>query len=313
MLTQKNVYDRNKESQIVLVETGHEEKPDNNVEELSDWSDEFEPIPDVMANQLIGTDYITESPFLEEYRNMIKQNVFFEEPIIGKTSEAFRCKEKYRTSIVDWIISINKGFNFFEETVFLAISLFDRICRSRLIVKGHLQLYASTCLFIASKMEETSTPTLSDFIYICENAYQESEFIECERIILRTLKFDVAYHTSFTCINTINERESSEKANSPQSFVREALFLPSYGITKPCVIALASVFLSNHTWGIHQDIMALAPKGIVVNPFEVFSCAQKICSSLQNPKTKACKKSMRFPETDVDFGNNIKFEDMLAL
>ena len=64
------------------------------------------------------------------------------------------------------------------------------------IAKEHLQLVGVTAMLIASKYEEIYYPQLHDFVYITDNSYTDSEVRDMERIILRTLGYNLATPTS---------------------------------------------------------------------------------------------------------------------
>ena len=59
------------------------------------------------------------------------------------------------------------------------------------IARTKLQLVGVAAMFLTAKIEEVYAPALSDFVYITDNAYTESEIRQMELRIVRALKFDL--------------------------------------------------------------------------------------------------------------------------
>ena len=59
------------------------------------------------------------------------------------------------------------------------------------IARTKLQLVGVSAMFLTAKIEEVYAPALSDFVYITDNAYTESEIRQMELRIVRALKFDL--------------------------------------------------------------------------------------------------------------------------
>jgi hypothetical protein len=61
----------------------------------------------------------------------------------------------YRTKLVDWMMEVMHVFECEAETIFLSLSLFDSFLNtSKNISKDKLHLICTTCIYIASKMED---------------------------------------------------------------------------------------------------------------------------------------------------------------
>ena len=74
--------------------------------------------------------------------------------------------------------------------------LFHPLCRflaleGRSIPRAKLQLVGVSAMFLVSKIEEIYAPSISDFVYITDNAYSESEIRQMELRIIRALNFDL--------------------------------------------------------------------------------------------------------------------------
>lgn len=54
-----------------------------------------------------------------------------------------------------------------------------------------LQLAGVTAMLVASKYEEMFSPDVGDFAYITDNAYSKCQILEMERVVLRSIKFQL--------------------------------------------------------------------------------------------------------------------------
>merc|ERR1712111_338375 len=61
----------------------------------------------------------------------------------------------------------------------------------RSIPRAKLQLVGVSAMFLISKIEEVYAPAISDFVYITDNAYTDSEIRKMELRIIRALDFDL--------------------------------------------------------------------------------------------------------------------------
>jgi G2/mitotic-specific cyclin-B, other len=96
-----------------------------------------------------------------------------------------------RGILIDWLIDVHKKFKLKLETLFLSINLIDRICQITAIAKHRFQLLGITSLFIASKYEEIYPPFLSDFAFVCAEAYTQSDILNMETEVLKLIDFNI--------------------------------------------------------------------------------------------------------------------------
>ena len=68
--------------------------------------------------------------------------------------------------------------------------------------KHQLQLIGVTAMLIASKYEEVYHPLTSDFAYITDNTYTAQDIRQMERIILRTIGYNIASPTPTHTLST---------------------------------------------------------------------------------------------------------------
>ncbi|KAJ3144714.1 hypothetical protein HDU89_008086 [Geranomyces variabilis] len=102
-----------------------------------------------------------------------------------------------RQTLITWLVQVHAQYNLQPETLYLAISIIDRISSVRPVTKSHYQLIGTTALWIAAKYEENHgrVPSLKNLAFICTNNYLESEFVATERLMLRLLGFDLGHPT----------------------------------------------------------------------------------------------------------------------
>ena len=73
------------------------------------------------------------------------------------------------------------------------------------------QLVAISSLLIASKYEDTNSPSISDLIYISKNIYTHNDIIAMEKDILNILNFDIfsvssyQFFSFFYLVSNLNE------------------------------------------------------------------------------------------------------------
>lgn len=217
----------------------------------------------------------------DDYRTLAFSNAIEAEKlyVAAQGPKDFRkIKASNRSILVDWMIHACDEMRCLDETLFLSVSLFDRVAAINPIKKCHIQLFGSTCMWIASKMEETLIPAISDFMYLCGNAYVESEFIDCERVILRLLKFSVAATTPLFYLNAVlkNYADGASAISSWASFFCcSALLSENYGTMRPSVVAVTSMFLAycvlNKTGSMLEYEVDIA---------EVAECAEQITTAV---------------------------------
>lgn len=59
------------------------------------------------------------------------------------------------------------------------------------VSRRKLQLAGVTAMLVASKYEEMYAPEVGDFAYITDNAYTKCQILEMERVVLRTIRFQL--------------------------------------------------------------------------------------------------------------------------
>ena len=99
--------------------------------------------------------------------------------------------ERMRSILIDWLIEVHQKFKLVPETLYLTVNVIDRYLEKASISRQKLQLLGVTALLLASKYEEIYPPEISDFIYICDNAYDKEEILAMEENILKVLCYQM--------------------------------------------------------------------------------------------------------------------------
>ncbi|KAL7442000.1 hypothetical protein ACHAXM_008204 [Skeletonema potamos] len=138
--------------------------------------------------------------------------------------------EECRKKIVDWYFKVVGVLNISTECVWRATNLLDRyLCSGKgLSVKAVsdrrlFQLASMVSLYMAIKVYEGKTMTISSLELICRNHYTTSEFVSMEHDILFALNWTLAATTT------------------PMDFVRYALLLQSDLIDPSAMASILAV------------------------------------------------------------------------
>jgi hypothetical protein len=154
---------------------------------------------------------------------------------------------KMRSVLVDWVIEIHYLFQLLPETLFLAVNIIDRFLSARTVVLGKLQLVGITSLFIATKFEEMSCPTMQDFLFMTDNAVKEDELIKAERFILQVLDFQLCYPNPMNFLRRLctDELKCDVHTRTLAKYFMEISCIDHQFIgIRPSKIAAASLWLS---------------------------------------------------------------------
>lgn len=166
-------------------------------------------------------------------------NYFDEDTPRGDIDEA--CRE----AIVTWLTRVQEALSFEPETVWIAMSFFDRYLSSgkgnshaTLASKCQFQLAAITAFYTAVKIYEPVVLDVDMLVQICRGSYRNSDIIGMEQDLLSALNWRVAVHTPMDVARCLVEllparlspRTAEQLLEACQRHVRAALsdvaFLP---------------------------------------------------------------------------------------
>lgn len=101
-----------------------------------------------------------------------------------------------RTILVDWLVDVVQEYGLSDETLHLTVHYIDNFLALLPVQRSKLQLVGITCMFIAAKYEERSPPSIHEFVYITDTAYERTELLQMEGLVLSTLRFNLCGITS---------------------------------------------------------------------------------------------------------------------
>lgn len=102
-----------------------------------------------------------------------------------------------RALLVDWMVEIQESFELNHETLYLGVKIVDIYLSRAVVDKDSLQLLGAAALFIASKYDERVPPTVDDFQYICDGAYQRRQIILMEMTVFKEIGYDLGIPLSY--------------------------------------------------------------------------------------------------------------------
>ena len=111
-----------------------------------------------------------------------------------------------RAILIDWLIEVNKRFNFQEETIYKAIYIIDSYLSKRIIKRKYLQLLGITSLIISAKLNEIYLPKISNYSDITDKAYDQEEIKKMEEEIIKTLNFNLLVPTPLSFYEIISQK-----------------------------------------------------------------------------------------------------------
>ncbi|KAL9685501.1 hypothetical protein QQ045_022951 [Rhodiola kirilowii] len=103
-----------------------------------------------------------------------------------------------RGVLVDWLVEVSDEYELCSETLYLTVSYIDRYLSVNAVNRQKLQLLGVSCMLIAAKYEEISTPTVDDFCYITDNTCSKDEVVKMEAAVLKSLNFELGNPTAKT-------------------------------------------------------------------------------------------------------------------
>ncbi|KAK3236573.1 hypothetical protein CYMTET_53294 [Cymbomonas tetramitiformis] len=105
--------------------------------------------------------------------------------------------EKMRSILIDWLVEVHLKFKLMPETLFLTTNLIDRFLQKEQVTRKNLQLVGMTSMLLAAKYEEIWAPEVKDFVYISDKAYNRTQILDMEKLMLRRLKFNLTVPTAY--------------------------------------------------------------------------------------------------------------------
>ena len=129
-----------------------------------------------------------------------------------------------RRTLLQWLVAVNRQFQFTLDTLCLALSVMDRFLTVQPINKDCLQLVGLTSFFIAAKQEEVEPPEISELVSLCARSYSAKQFRWMEFIILSHVKFELMVPTlAFFLDHLIETGDPERRQIWPRELTRKLM------------------------------------------------------------------------------------------
>ena len=158
----------------------------------------------------IGKEFLTE--ILVGLKKDEKINIPSYSNNLFKYQDSSEINEKHRAVVIEWLSYIIHYFSQSNETLFMSVNIMDRYISKKKITLNNYQLVAISSYLIASKYEDTNTPSINDLIYISKDIYTHNDIINMEIDILSTLNFDIfsvssyQFYSFFYLVSNLNNK-----------------------------------------------------------------------------------------------------------
>eukprot|EP00020_Sapocribrum_chincoteaguense_P000147 CAMPEP_0170750628 /NCGR_PEP_ID=MMETSP0437-20130122/11030_1 /TAXON_ID=0 /ORGANISM="Sexangularia sp." /LENGTH=353 /DNA_ID=CAMNT_0011089631 /DNA_START=32 /DNA_END=1090 /DNA_ORIENTATION=- len=151
-----------------------------------------------------------------------------------------------RALLIDWMAEVCQKFRLLSETLFLSVYIVDKFLSTQQVPRQRLQLVGVTALLVAAKVEEISSPLVSDFVYICDSAFSTDQILSLEIELLTVLGFNLTPATTLHFVRRFSKAARSDSRTHTLSKYITELALIDYAMLnfKPSLIAASAVYIA---------------------------------------------------------------------
>ncbi|XP_054739509.1 G2/mitotic-specific cyclin-B [Anastrepha obliqua] len=230
--------------------------PENNIGKLSQLkiisapkvsSEKLEDVEDIDSGDsdqlLLVSEYVND---IYDYLFKLEDQQVVQKNHLDGQEEVY---PKMRAVLIDWINEVHFQFRLTPETFQMAVALIDRYLQEVKDTKRtHLQLVGVTALFIAAKYDELIPPSISEFVYITDDAYNSKQIVQMEMKILKTLDCNLSRPLPIHFLRRFSKAAKVEDIHHSMAKYFLELSSVEYELAayKPSEIAAASLFLALH-------------------------------------------------------------------
>ncbi|XP_063289268.1 cyclin-P isoform X2 [Pelobates fuscus] len=205
---------------------------------LSMWSEE-------LARTMLAMNILAEQEYAAEIFNYMMRTQCYHVFRSGDIPKSVTAE--MRNVLLDWLVQVHEYLALEEETLYLAVYLMNSYIRSHKIHTSMLQLLASTCLFIACKVEESLIPEPAELCFMMEDAFSKKDLMRMERKVLNRLKFDLRYTQPLYFLRLLSiTGKCPEKTLYLAMYFMELTLREADGLTiEPALLACAALRLAH--------------------------------------------------------------------
>lgn len=215
------------------------------------------------AQPAVATDYVEDSfAFMLRAQERFQPNPnYLEEVQVGMTAQM-------RVVLLDWLFEVVREYRKEFATYFLAISLIDRFLSKQQFAVKHLQLLGTSCLLLASKIEDIKPLGLKELVLATDRSCSEKQILAMELFVLRILNFELNAPTHYEFISYLFRDENG----SPKSS-RDVVVLIAH-----CLMYDAALWLSKLP---HDIVVHLRKHSLSPEPVGLSGAADPVIASLR--------------------------------
>lgn len=208
-----------------------------------------DPWPKDSEMSVLNTVSRTSSFYAVENHDYLKSIEIKYQPLQNYMQRQRHMDDWMRACLVDWMASLSLHLKVHQETLHLAISYLDRFLSRVEVVPDSLQLIGMAALLIAAKFEEERVDSRK-LLNLTENTYSISQINEFERLILRTLRFNLAAPTSIVFLKIYcYEAGASSLVTFLAMYMCELLLMVRVPYSPSC-LAAASLASAQYNLGV---------------------------------------------------------------
>ncbi|KAH8266120.1 hypothetical protein KR038_004660 [Drosophila bunnanda] len=163
---------------------------------------------------------------------------------------------RMRSVLIDWLVEVTVSFEINTETLYLSVSSIDRFLSQEAVRRSVLQLVGTTGLFIASKFEEMVPPKVEELINLTDNSYTSQEILNMERLMLKTLSFNLVTPTAYAFVKTyaVMCDDMTEILEYLTMYISELSLLEGdpFLLFLPSIVSSAALALARHILGMEM-------------------------------------------------------------
>ncbi|KAL0392279.1 UNVERIFIED_CONTAM: Cyclin-B2-3 [Sesamum radiatum] len=202
-------------------------------------------------------------------------------------SQQFDINERMRGILIDWLIEVHYKFELMDETLYLTINLIDRFLAVQSVVRKKLQLVGVTAMLLACKYEEVSVPVVDDLILISDKAYCRKEVLDMEKLMIKTLQFNLSLPTPYVFMRRFLKAAQSDKRLELLSFFIIELCLVEYEMLRfpPSLLAAAAIFTAQCTLSGSKQWSKTCERHANYSQNQLMECAKLMVSFHQKAGT----------------------------
>ena len=151
-----------------------------------------------------------------------------------------------RAILCDFVISLHEKLHLSSETLYVGMSLFDRVLSAEEIPRSKVQLLGVAALMVAGKYEEVTIPALSEYLEALDGAYTKADLLDMERKILQAVGFSVSSPTVYTFFRRIESLVVEDQVTMALGQYLLELSVPEYQALqhRPSLLTSACFYLS---------------------------------------------------------------------